>query len=694
VDKRTDIWSFGVMLYEMLTGKQLFADETVSDTLAAVLRADIDWNLLSANTPASIRTLLRRSLNKDRKERLRDIGEARITIAEYLANSSGASMPGVAVLSGGRKLRERLAWCAVVLLVAVSAALGIVYYRNTSEPRQVMRFEYTLPENEQFTHSESIFLAVSPDGRQFAYHTNKGLFVQSIGKLNKTQLVGPNENPSNPFFSPDGEYVAYRSLTDNMLKKVATKGGTPISICTIGAFSGAFWSDDDTIFCGEYGKGMLRIPANGGTTQLVFPEDGGANYYHPQLLPDAKSLLFTLGPYPYSIVTRPLGSAKGEQLINPGAHAHYLPTGHLIYGLGNYLYAVLFNPSKHAKPNNPIRMEEDVFRLLDGYPPQFEISATGTLVYAPGRPSKRTLVWVDKNGNEEPLKVDAKEYDSWASPKISPDGTKAALTVNAGGNSTIWILDLNRNNMNPLTSDEAGSGFAVWESNDRIIYRSSRDASHSDINTITANGSGKPTKLSPVPNRAYPLSLSKDGKTLLLWELAFTAPPQSDIVALSLEGSGARTPLLHEQKYDEHNPQISPDGQWLAYVSDKSGKLEVYMRPYTDVERGGERQVSEGGGYGPLWSRDGTEIFYRYAESVMAVTVETKPSMKLGRPKTLFTKPYCYSYVFNTMFPSWDISGDDKRFLMMKEDEPPAGLRKIVVVINWTEELKQRVPIK
>jgi eukaryotic-like serine/threonine-protein kinase len=275
VDKRCDIWSFGVVLFEMLTGKQLFTGETVSDTLAAVLHADSDWNLLPANTPPSIRTLLRRCLNKDRKQRLQAIGEARIIIEDYLANPASASPQEIASVAGRHKRFERFAWIsAVVLLMTALTVLGIVYYRyrKISEPRQATRFEYMLPEDQQFNNAGSIILAISPDGRQFAYNTNKGLFVQPLDEWKAKCIVDASENPSNPFFSPDGDYVAYRSVADNKLKKVKVTEGKTIPLCDAGEFSGAFWSLDDTIFYGEYGKGMMQVDAKGGTPKFFLRE--------------------------------------------------------------------------------------------------------------------------------------------------------------------------------------------------------------------------------------------------------------------------------------------------------------------------------------------------------------------------------------------------------------------------------------
>jgi eukaryotic-like serine/threonine-protein kinase len=697
VDKRCDIWSFGVVLFEMLTGKQLFSGETVSDTLAAVLRADVDWSLLPANTPTTIRTLLRRCLAKDRKQRLQAIGEARIVIEEYLANPSSASVQETASAGIRRKSFERLAWVsAVVLFIAASTVLYIVNSHRISELSKPTRLEYMLGEDEQFTIPETMFLAVSPDGRQFAYQTNKGLFLRSLDKYETTLIADAEENPSNPFFSHDNKWVGYNSAAENKLKKVSVTGGKPISLCNIGGFLGAYWGTDEKIIIGEMGRGIIQISADtsGGTPKLLFPEEG-AWYFHPQLLPDKKTLLYTLGSSPLnlSIWTRSLGSPESKRPIFPGERALYLPkTGRIIYGFENSLYAFVFEPSKPAPIGASAPVFEGVYRSSSSSGLQFDVSETGTLVYAPSSAvnasPKRALVWVDRNGNEEPLSVDSREYNQWAAPQISPDGNQVALTVNINDIWNVWILDLNRNNnIWQLTKEGREGAFPVWIGNDRIAYSSTPDRNHWDIGIRPVDGSGKVEKLS---SGGRPFSVSKDKKILLIWELS--PPLQADIVALSLDGSFPKRPLLHE-KCDEQNPQISPNGKWLAYVSNKTSRNEVYVCPFPEMKP--EWKVSEGGGYGPLWSpKDGREIFYRNGESVMAVAVETEPIFKrLQMPKELFKKRFFYGSYYNTIYPLWDISPKDNRFLMVKEITA-GGPRKINVILNWTEELKKQVPAK
>jgi serine/threonine protein kinase len=690
VDKRCDIWSFGVVLFEMLTGRQLFAGETVSDTLAAVLRADVNWNLIPANTPASICALLRRCVTKDRKQRLQAIGEARIIIEEYIANPSGATAQDTTVLSGRHKLHERLAWGAVILLVVAFTVLGVIYYPKVSEPPQVTKLEYTLPEDQQFISKlGEPFLAISPDGRQFAYVTNKGLYVRPLGKWETELLVEASEDPSNPFFSHDGQWIGYFSVAEKKLKKVSIKEGIRIGLCDAGGIAGAFWAADDKIYYDEDWKAIMRVSADGGNPEELFK--GDADWYlHPQLLPDGKTLQFTLSPFPYRIAAKSIGSRELKPLIAPGDRAFYLPTGHLVYGFTNELYAVSFSPSKLAPAGATVPVVKDVFRPWNDGTPQYDVSLiSGTLIYAETTSAERTLVWVNQEGKEVPIDITPQAYSAWSSPKISPDGKRIALTIDKGKSTNIWIKDLDRGTLTSLTDGENENSWPVWTPDSKqIIYRSSRDNTLMDIYIKAADGLREAKKLGSPSVRAGPFSLSKDGKTLLSWDITFS-PHQTVISMLPLEGDFVRTPLLQSKYYEQH-PEISPNGKWLAYASNQSGQNEVYVRPFPEVNKG-VLQVSTKGGYGPLWSPSGRELFYRNGNSVMVVEVETEPVFKIVREaKEIFSGAYLSSQGGYAKSAMWDI-GSDGRFLMIKET---GGARKICVVLNWFEELKKLVPVK
>jgi Tol biopolymer transport system component len=426
----------------------------------------------------------------------------------------------------------------------------------------------------------------------------------------------------------------------------------------------------------------------------------------PRMLPDGKTLLFTnytgSDPSNWQIGLQSLKSGERKILIRSGVGLSYLPTGHLVYGLINNnvinLLAVPFDLDKLEIKGGSVSILEGIRTLA--------VSDSGSLVYVPQlafaagatstASSANTLVWVNMRGKEEPLGAAPNQY---LLPRISPDGTRVAVTVATNVNNDIWIWEIGRKTMTRLTFDEGGAACPLWTPDGkRIVYASGGREGLSSICWKAADGTGGVTKLGSAPDRAFvPSSWSKDAKFLVLLE-ATLAPMSTDIGMMSIEGDHARKSLL-QGKYEELFPRISPDGRWIAYSSKESGKHEVYVRPFPDVESGGRWQISTDGGDSPLWSPDGYELFYRKGDSFMAVGVETAPTFKPGNPKLLFKGTY-----LSTDIPKewmmWDIHPDGKRFLMIKSPastgaSPTAALpRKINIVLNWFEELKQRVPVK
>jgi serine/threonine-protein kinase len=519
--------------------------------------------------------------------------------------------------------------------------------------------------------------------------------------LTTIKIANASENPSNPFFSPDNKWVAYRSVAENKLKKVPVKGGTAMTLCDIGSFSGAYWGADNKIIYGEYEKAMMQVSAEGGIPEELFKGDA-LYYFHPQLLPDGKSLLFTLSPYPYSIAARSPGSPKAKPIILEGARAFYLPTGHLVYAFKNMLNAVAFDSFKLVLTGAPVSVAEGVYRITYDEAPQFDISPSGTLIYAQPPTAdnlpKRTLVWVTRDGKEEPINIPPHDYgENWSAPKISPSGTKLAFAVTVNGNIDIWIFDLVRKSMTRITNDAAEDNWPLWtRDGQKIIYRSSSDQNNFVINKRAADGSGEAENIGSMQNYPELYSWSKKDEKILANETLLN-PRGLNIVELSIKGSFQPKRLI-EGKNSVEAPQISPDGKWLAYDSDQSGHNEVYVRPFPDVNKEGGGIVSTDGGYGPLWSPDGREIFYRNGESVMVVAVGKGPIFEPGKPEVLFKGKYFSKNQSTASYPVWDVSPDGKRFLMVKETGSAAstagGARKIIVVMNWLEELKKQVPLK
>jgi eukaryotic-like serine/threonine-protein kinase len=687
VDKRADIWAFGVVLFEMLTGQQLFSGETVSEILAAVLMKGPDFSSLPQNLHPKIVEALERCLEKEPRNRYGSISDARVDIQKALADPGGVFVQPKAVAE--RKSKWKLVpWIAAAIVFGALITGVAVWKLKPAEPRQVMRFDYNLPESQQFSDLGYKAIAVSPDGRQFVYSTSKGLYLRSVDELTAKLIAGTEGNTQTPFFSPDGKWIGYFSVTNQKLRKIAVNGSTPMDLCDVWQLRGASWNEDNTIAYGQFAHDIMRVSANPGTPESIVKLKSG-NLGNPQILPDGKSILYTSDPGrgPQRIMVQSLKSGETKELFS-GSDARYLPTGHIIFMLpkNSNLFAILFDPYQLKATGDPVSVVEGVR--------QYAISDSGILAYIPGTSGGaapgRTLVWVNRDGKEEPLSAPPKEY--WVS-SISPDGKRVALHV-ISPKHDIWIWDLVRETMMPLTLDEgAGSVNPLWTlDGKRIVYTSSREnVWFGDLYWRAADGTGKAEMLASSPDRGlFPSSWSKDGKTLALWEIT-RSPLQSDIGLLSMEGDHARKPLLHE-KYNEASPRISPDGRWMAYASDETGSYEVYVCPFSDVT-GGKWQVSANGGGSPLWSRNSREVYYLSGDAAWAVPVETEPTFKPGRPRVLFHGTFARrTGEVTTDSTLWNI-GPDGRFLMMKEAVAEAP-RKINIVLNWFEELKQRVPAK
>jgi serine/threonine-protein kinase len=469
------------------------------------------------------------------------------------------------------------------------------------------------------------------------------------------------------------------------MKKIAISGGVPVTITNATITGGPTWYEDDTIVYGQSGIGIMRVSANGGTPETIIKVET-ETFICPQILSGGESVLFTdVSSSPWRIMVESLKSGERKELVE-GDSAQYLSTGHIIYSLENNLMAVPFDVDKLETVAGPVSIIEGVFRQVA---PQYAVSDSGTLVYVPGstavsqQPS--TLVWVDHEGNEDPLAAAPDIYDNI---KISPDSTRVALARTVDGNEDIWIWDLVRKTMTRLTFDEAEDNDPIWTPDSQRIIFSSERAERRIICWKAADGTGEVEQIASMEGLGiWPWSVSNDGNTLFFGK--WSGLSLYDIGILSLKGE--RTPkLLLQEEYSEVLPQISPDGRWLAYMSNESGQYEVFIRPFPDVDSGGRWQVSTDGGFDQLWAPDGHELFYVIPDGTMAVSVETEPTFKLGTPRTLpITGPYI----------DWDISPDGDRFLMLKRveaegDESQAeDPSRINIVLNWFEELKERVPV-
>ncbi len=686
VDKRADIWAFGCVLFEMLAGRAAFPGQDVTEILAAVIRAEPEWGSLPSNLNWRLRELLERCLKRDLRDRYHDISDVRVDLQKVLSDLSGRLTQPVATVGPQRKLRLGLPGVVGFAVLGIIIGGLAVWKLRKPEARQVIRFDYQLPEGQEFSKTLAPPLAISPDGKQIAYSTPQGLYVRSMDELTAKLIPGTEANSIGLFFSPDGQWIGYFSPSDRKLKKISSRGGVPVVLCSVTELLGALWQKDDTIVFGQPPNEVMRISANGGTPESLAKLKTGYFVVLPQILPDGKSVLYTsIDAGHERILVQSLKTGVTKDLLE-GFGAKYLPSGHLVYAIDNNVFAVRFNPDRLEVIGGPVPVVENVGDCV--------ISDSGTMAYipfsGPGIPFlRRTLVWVDREGKEAPI---AAEPGSYLNPRISPDGTRIALTVQMSDQVDIWTWDLARRSLTRLTFDAAPDVSPLWTSDGQRVAFWSNRGDKKGVYMKAADGVGKDEFLGA---GHYPASWSGDGKIMVLTEWDAEAM-NYDLGILSLEGD-RRLSLLLKEKYNEAQPRISRDGRWMAYTSNESGNNQVYVRPFPGVE-GGRWQVSTSGGDSPLWSPDGRELFFRNGDAAMAVPVETAPTFSPGTPKTLFQGTYVSSELWYDSWDqdTWDISPDGRRFLMMKETGLAAlGVvrsRKITVVLNWIDELKRRVP--
>ncbi len=695
VDKRADVWAFGCVLYEMLAGKAAFSGRDVTDILAAVIRAEPEWKSLPANLHWRLREVLERCLEKEAKDRYGSINDARVDIQRVLKDPSGVFVQAGAVAEPGKKMQLGLQWIAgAVVLTAVIVGLVIWYLKPAPlpEPRQVIRFDYVLPEDQQLPTGASFtlpVLSVSPDGTRFIYCTPDGLYLRSVDESDARLIPGTNRDPEMPFFSPDGKSIGFFSAAEGRLMKIALGGGAPVPLCEVDNFTGASWGADGTIVFGDRGKGIMRIPASGGAPEIIVKqsETGGL----PQILPDGKSVLYTSPLVGQSqIMLGSLESGESKELF-AGAGARYLPTGHLVYKVENNLYAVPFDLQVLEEAGGAASVVEGIRLAPVTNLPHYAISDSGTLVYLPGPigagATDRTLAWVNMEGRVEPLNA---QPDFYRTPRISPDGTRIALTVGPDESAEIWVWDNVRENRTRLTFYEENDSSPLWsQDGKRIAFLSAREGG--GIYWKRADGTGEIEQLGSVKDMTlWPWSWSGDGKFLI--NSGWDGGTRFDIGMLSMEGDRSRKPLLQKDYFVIH-PRISPNGRLMAYASNETGQVGVYVCTFPDVDEG-KWQVSTDIGDTPLWSPDGRELFYLSNDAVMVVPVDTESTFSHRKPKKLFQKNFITGY---GEAPAWDIHPDGKRFVMLfpgasaDDASIAARPRKINIVLNWFEILKERM---
>jgi eukaryotic-like serine/threonine-protein kinase len=683
VDARTDIWAFGCVLYEMLTGQRAFPGETISDAIAAILEREPRWDRLPEGTPESVRRLLRRCLTKDPRQRLRHIADARIEIDEALV---ARTSPAPATEPATRPRPSLRMITAAVVIAAVASAVAIAWVWTWSAARPAGAVVRTLVEPlEPFPTNAESLIAISPDGQHLAYVSGRDaeqrLYLRSLDQFESKAISG-TEGADFPVFSPDGQWLAF--VADHKVKKVAVKGGAPVILCDVSAPNGLSWEVADAIYFNRgTADGIRRVSAAGGTpVEVTKLEAGDINHTDPAVLSDGSAVLFRNANQIYA---QSLKTGERHALGLMGAHPHVLQTGLVLYTSRGTLYAVPFDTGRLQVTGQPVAVLEGIHETVRGRS-QVSFSRAGTMVYisSNGQPRQDVLMWVDHNGTETPVGPGGNVVRS---PRLSPDGRRiAAISGRVGDSSNsvdsgdVLLYDLTRETWNRFTDQEQNS-LAVWtpDGNHLTMY-SRRD---NGLYSRPLDGGARDDLYKSGGPTIVPLSWSPDGERLAV--VTISPSTSQDVAVVERQAPGALHPLVNS-KFREGGPTFSPDGRWIAYVSDKSGHAEIYMRPVQGA--GEEWAISTGGGNEPVWARNAPFLFYRHDDTMMVVDVVTAPTVAAGKPRRLFEKRYQRSPAF---WPNYDVTADGKRLLMIKRAEQSAPTH-INVVLNWTEELKQRVP--
>ena len=689
VDKRTDLFAFGCVLYELLTGRRAFQGETVTETLAKVLEGEPDWNALPGVLPSTIRFLMSRCLQKDPAKRLQHIDGARILIEEAVTGVTLVSPIGA---SSPSPWKQAIPWS---LAGVMALTIGFMFWNSnstapatsTSTPEPVVRFVAALPVDLRVVQRSGGIVALSRDGAHLAYAATRAgtaqLYLRSMDQLEAKPIPG-TEDVTHPFFSPDGQWLGF--FAGGKLKKVSVSGGAPVILCDVYSPAvTASWASDDTIVFSQPSSFISQVPAAGGTPKALTTldsENGESQHRAPQLLPDGKTLLFTtFSPEGPRVIVQSLDTGERKIVLEGARHVRYVPTGHLVYAQAGTLMAVAFDLEQLEATGSATPILEGVMQV--GGPNSaghFAFSDTGTLVYIPSRVAasrERTLVWVDREGTVQPLAAPPRVYRQ---PRLSPDGQRVIVQVGAAAGNDLWLLnDIRRETLSRFTF-QVGS-FPLWTPDgERITFQSNRLGGIAKLFWKAADGTGTPEQLSEgeLPHTAH--SWSPDGQVLAFSERspAFS----SDILLLPLEGE-RRPQLFLQTPSNETGPVFSPDGRWLAYRSNESGRQEIYVQPFPAT--GAKWQISTEGGEEAVWVSSG-EIFYRNGDRMMAVDITTEPTFSSGTPKLLFEGSY-YDYGPRA---EYDVTSDGQKFLMIKLGEQ--SVRELNVIQNWFEELKRLVP--
>jgi Tol biopolymer transport system component len=706
-DRRADIWSFGVLLFEMLTGKKLYEADTAQETLAAVLIKEPSLDSLPANIPPRLRILLRRCLTKDSRMRLQAIGEARIAIDEILSGSVPEEAPSVIPpLPAHGKNRERTAWAiaGVVTLIAIALALG--FEERAPKPAQLMRLNAELGADVALYTEFGANAVLSSDGTRVVFvavgaDKSRRLYIRSLDQMQATLLSG-TEDAYDPFFSPDDQWIAF--FAGGKLKKIFVQGGAVVTLCDALNDRGGSWGDDNSIvFAAGSLEGLSKISSTGGKPEpltTLNPQAGEVTHRWPQVLPGSKDVIFTDhatgGQFDDAdIAVYSTVSGKVKTLLHGGSYARYLPSGHLVYVHNGTLFAVPLDIKRLEVTGQAAPVVEGVASNPGSGGAQFSFSDSGTFVYVAGSAASQdvSIYWLDAAGKFTPLRETPGNYNNLS---ISPDGKRIAMEITNGNRADIWVYEWERDTLTRLTFKGDSNVRPVWTPDgQRIVYTSTQKGAAANIWWIRADGGGDAQRLTESNYAQDPNSWSPDGKILAFQQ--DNPGTGQDLMTMSVEGSekagwkpGEPKPFVSTPA-TEVRPAFSHDGRWIAYHSNESGSFEVYVRPFPGP--GGKTQISMGGGSAPQWSRNGKELYFTTSnrDKIMVATYTAsgesfhpdKP--RLWSPGQFTPRGTGINYALHT---------DGKRIAVLKAPNATEALpiKNVSFIFNFFDELRRKVP--
>ena len=677
-DTHSDVWAFGCVLYEMLAGRPPFAGDTISETLAAVLKQEPDWQALPVDTPPGIRSLIRRCLKKEPVARLHDIADARIEIQEAIAEPAAMTPTGTHRRAAARWTRA-IPWAvaavsfAAALLVVQQAPRGI-----ESRAGPVTRLDLNLPEGVELATPYPPAVALSNDGTRIAFvgvlRGTRQVFTRRLDQFETVAIRG-TESANTVIMSPDGRALGFITA-DLTLKRVSLTDGLVMTVeHDVDFIAGAAWGADDRITFVRAGA-LWQVPASGGTAkQLTTLDSGKGELLHawPTLIAQGRILLFAsiTGSSRDASHIEALSLATGQRrvIVESGTFPLFAPSGHLVFFRDGALLGAPFDVDRLEVTGPVVRVLENLAAGNTMDAPLAALSNSGSLAYAPSDAGTTRLVWVSRQGVAQPITETPRRY---MYPRLASDGRRTVVA--AAGD--LWIQDLARATFTRLTSERTvGNVFPVWTPDGtRVLFRTS-----TGMYWTAGDGSGDPHAIAGAISGDIPCSVSPDGDTLVF--MRQTAQTSRDVYVLSLHGQRPPRPVVNTPAF-EGGPQFSPDGRWIAYTSDDSGQMQVYVRPFPGPDR--RWTVSTQGGTQPAWNRNGKEIFYRLGNKMMVVDVSAGADLTLSQPRQLFDQRYVFQ---NVSVANYDVSLDGQRFVMIKDE---AGSGRLNVVLNWFTELKAR----